>query len=31
MNTEEELEKAFQELDKGTFVKSHKPSANVEF
>lgn len=31
MNTEEELEKAFQELDEGTFVKSHKVSTNVEF
>ena len=26
MNTEEELDKAFEELDEGTFVKSHKPA-----
>ena len=25
MNTEEELDKAFEELDEGTFIKSHKP------
>jgi quercetin 2,3-dioxygenase len=25
MNTEEELDKAFQELNEGTFIKSHKP------
>ena len=25
MNTEEELNKAFKELDEGTFIKSHKP------
>jgi redox-sensitive bicupin YhaK (pirin superfamily) len=25
MNTEEELDKAFEELDEGTFTKSHKP------
>ncbi len=24
MNTEEELDKAFEELDRGTFIKSHK-------
>jgi quercetin 2,3-dioxygenase len=30
MNTEEELEVAFQELDEGTFVKSHKPSAIMD-
>ena len=26
MNTEEELDKAFKELDEGTFIKSHKPA-----
>ena len=26
MNTEEELDKAFEELDEGTFIKSHKPT-----
>ena len=26
MNTEEELDKAFEELDEGTFIKSHKPA-----
>jgi redox-sensitive bicupin YhaK (pirin superfamily) len=26
MNTEEELEKAFEELDEGTFIKSHNPT-----
>ncbi|HEX9261017.1 MAG TPA: pirin family protein [Candidatus Bathyarchaeia archaeon] len=26
MNTEEELDKAFKELDEGTFIKSHKPT-----
>jgi len=26
MNTEEELDRAFEELDEGTFIKSHKPA-----
>jgi hypothetical protein len=26
MNTVEELDKPFEELDKGTFIKSHKPA-----
>jgi len=26
MNTEEELDRAFKELDDGTFIKSHKPA-----
>ncbi len=26
MNTEEELDKAFEELEEGTFIKSHKPT-----
>jgi redox-sensitive bicupin YhaK (pirin superfamily) len=26
MNTEEELDRAFEELDEGTFIKSHKPT-----
>jgi len=26
MNTEEELDRAFEELDEGTFLKSHRPA-----
>jgi hypothetical protein len=26
MNTEEELDRAFEELDEGTFIKSHNPA-----
>ena len=29
MNTQEELEKAFEELDKGTFIKTAQPAKNI--